>query len=221
MNYEIKLYETMNNEGVILTEKLKEVYYENIFSIDTKKSIVDYSINASSLNYGYAPTTYSLLEYVFSKYPFSCNDYFLDFGCGKGRVLFMAAFYGCLNLGGIEIDSSVFNDLNSNILNFKKKTNNTSVFDIKNIDAKNTVIESTYNKFFFFDPFHLKIFIYIIESIKKSIESAHRNILLIIYRPQPSTIKFIDKLNIFKNIEQVNITDDGQNILFVIYSNLL
>lgn len=120
-----------------------------------------------SINFEYAPTSYSFLEYFFKKYPFSNNDYLIDFGCGKGRVIIMAAEHHCPTFTGIEIDPIRYNDLAENIRNFKFSTNNKSVFNTLNSDAKIMVIKDTVNNFFFFIPFHSKIYINIITSIFK------------------------------------------------------
>jgi len=70
--------------------------------------------------YRYEPTNYLSLENLFMKYPFDVNDHLVDFGCGKGRVLIMAAYYSCKYLTGYELALDRYEILIKNIKNFKK-----------------------------------------------------------------------------------------------------
>ena len=88
------------------TEKLKENFYEEKYKIDTLTA--ESVRNERVINFTYQPTSYSFLEYLFSKYPFTSCDHFVDFGCGKGRTLLMAAEYFCPLITGYEINNDIF-----------------------------------------------------------------------------------------------------------------
>ncbi len=62
-------------------------------------------------------------------------------------------------------------------------------------------MRSLSNKFFFFEPFHLKVYIKAIERIQVSLQRENRKINIFLYRPLDSTVKYIDSLNYFKKID--------------------
>lgn len=80
-----------------------------------------------NIYFDYHPTKYSAIEDLFIKYPFEANDHIIDFGCGKGRVLIMAAYYSCKYITGYEFDTVRYGMLLKNINTFQDKFNNNSV----------------------------------------------------------------------------------------------
>lgn len=154
-----------------------------------------------NIYFNYGATEYSFLEELFKKYPFSSNDHLIDFGCGKGRVLIMAAYYSCRFVTGYELDVDRYKILSTNIVKFQNKFQNKSVFTIFNQNVENAYIDDTVTKFFFFEPFHLKIYIKILNAIKKSILRKNRNILIFLYNPFESTVKYINTLDYLTKID--------------------
>ncbi len=219
MELSYKQYVELNKNCLLVIEQLKEAYYEEKFTIDTIRNDEDEVSQQRIVNFQYAPTSYSFLEYFFKKYPFKENDHLVDFGCGKGRVIIMAADHQCPTLTGIEIDSIRYNCLKDNVQKFKLATDNKSHFNLLNSDANDIVIDDTINKFFFFNPFHLKIYIRVIKCINKSLEISPRECWLILYRPVPSTLKYIEGLGTFYKKEQVTVDFSGEYILYAIYTN--
>lgn len=211
-------YAELNKNCLLAIEQLKEVYYEEKFSIDTIRNEED-DESQSIVNFQYAPTSYSFLEYLFTKYPFEKDDHLVDFGCGKGRAIIMAAYFRCPTVTGIEIDLMRYNCLKKNVQNFTIAANNKSSFHLLNINASELIVEDSINKFFFFNPFHLKIYIRVIRCINNSLQSVPRKCWLIFYRPVPSTLEYIERLGTFKKMEQSIVNFNGKYILYAIYSN--
>ena len=212
-----KFYHDLNLLSFSLIEKLKVEYYETKFNIETVSYEKDKHYDRFIYN-NYEPTDYSFLEYLFKKHPFGENDHLVDFGCGKGRVLIVAAEYSCPIITGIESNNERFILLNENINNYKQHTCNDAIFYLKNDDAIRTVIDDTMNKFYFFNPFHLKIYIKILNSILNSIVTCWRKIQIMVYRPDISIIKYIEDIKELKLIEQVDIKEGHS--LYKIYSNI-
>lgn len=50
---------------------------------------------------------------------------------------------------------------------------------------------------FFFDPFHLKIFIKVIQNIEESLKRNRRDVSFFLYKPDKSIIKYLDTLKSF------------------------
>ncbi|MCI9448839.1 MAG: hypothetical protein HFE30_01110 [Clostridiales bacterium] len=99
-------------------EKINE--YENKLRIQTTTTNSD-TANESPLNHIYEVTAYSFIEYLFDRYPFMPEDHLVDFGCGKGRVMIMAAEYGCLNITGYEINKERFILLKKTLITIVRK----------------------------------------------------------------------------------------------------
>lgn len=105
----------------------------------------------------YEATNYLSIEEIFKKYPFDKNDHLVDFGCGKGRIIIMAAYYSCKYITGYELDTDRYLLLLENIKNFQAKFQIDSFFSMFNVNVEKIEIDDTMNKFFFFNPFHLNI----------------------------------------------------------------
>lgn len=144
----------------------------------------------------YVPTSYQFLETLFDKIPFEEGDHLVDFGCGKGRVLFMAALNSCKQVTGYEIDEELCEILDENINNFQQKFGKGTIFNIRRdvLKMESDEIRDA-NKFFFFHPFHLKILIPVIKKILKSIEDNPRQISIYFFRPYKSIVGYMDSLN--------------------------
>lgn len=174
--------------------------YDEFLSIQTESEEIDYKVDRM-INHYYSPTKYSVIEDLFIKYPFNNDDHLIDFGCGKGRVLIMAAYHGCKYLTGYEIDTDRYNLLLNNIECFQNTYNNHSEILVFNISADKINIDDSANKFFFFNPFHLKIYMKVINEIGTSLKRKTRKVYLFLYKPQVDTIKYIDSLDYFKKVE--------------------
>lgn len=196
-------------------EKLKEVFYEKKYNIDTLPS--SGIKNDRIINFSYEPTPYSFLEYLFLKYPFSSNDHFVDFGCGKGRTLIMASEYSCAYVTGYEINNDIFTILNHNIMNYKKTSLASSEIVLIHQDVSAVSIDDTMNKFYFANPFHLKIYIKVIASILESLKRRPREVYLFLYMPTKSTLEYLKRVPLFvvKDLEIAY----GSLPLYIVLSN--
>ena len=173
----------------------------------------------------YQPAHYQFLEYLYQRYPFSNNDCLVDFGAGKGRPLIMAAYYGCKHIIAYELDEVRAKMINDNIIKFKDKFNLDFQYEIFCTDASTAIIRKEMNKFFFFNPFHLKIYAKILKNVASSFVSYKRPIKIYLYGPEDSVVKYIDSLKCFKQ-EEANryckTVDDKSTVSYeyVVYSSV-
>ena len=199
--------------------------FDQFLSIDTSVGIKDDNLQRKIFTQ-YQPAHYPFLEYLYQKYPFSDKDCLVDFGAGKGRPLIMAAYYGCKHIIAYEVDYERTEIINNNIHKFVKKFNRQIQFAIYCNDASNASINKEMNKFFFFSPFHLKIYIRIIKNIISSLDDYNRIIFLYLYGPDESVIDYINTLKCFKIVESMRYIKfvEGENNRdyydYVIYSNI-
>ncbi len=139
----------------------------------------------------YQGANYFLLESVLSYLQNTgANKNIIDYGCGKGRVLAVAAFYGFNKITGIEFAKELCNASRKNIaplqLQFPKK-----VFNIIHINAIDYKIEEDVNVFFFFNPFNEIVMNKVITNILTSINQNKRMIHVTYINPRHKQL-FID-----------------------------
>ena len=182
-----------------------ESIYDNYLNISTiteegddTKDNVDYNI--------YEVTSYPFLERLFQTFPFKEGDHLVDFGCGKGRVLFMASKHSCAYVTGIENNEKRFDTLQNNVKLYQQKHGAKTFFDLQNIDAQSAVINDTANKFFFFEPFQIKIYEQVMENILISLEKAPRKVTIFLYLPQENTLRYFDDIQGFNKEVYVDST---------------
>ena len=182
---------------------LEETHIEELLNINTFKENYIRSVDKSHYFF-YTPTRYLFLKKFFSMYKLLPNDRLVDFGCGKGRVLFYASFIFGNKCCGVEYDKKLYDDLNENkkIFSGSKKDN----IDILNIQAENYIVKPNDNRFYFFNPFSLKIFIRVINNILSSYTKYRRKIHIILYAPVPSYEQFL-KMKRFELIYDIDLSE--------------
>ena len=174
-----------------------DTVYDAYLNVSTQVEDGD-ELTEKGIYNAYEATSYFFLERLFTVFPFAEDDRMVDFGCGKGRVLFMAAHHMCNRVTGYENNSKRFGILKSNLSNYQQKHGKRSLIDIRNENAQSAVIDDMDNKFFFFEPFHIKIFKQVVDKIMQSLDKRRRDITIILYLPHESTIEYFDSIRSFK-----------------------
>lgn len=122
---------------------------------------------------------------------------FVDFGCGKGRVLVEATkYWDDHQILGIEINKEIANIAKNNMKVLGHP--NIKVINDNAINVKNL---STYSYFYFFNPFPAKVFSHVIENIVESYRKHPRKITLIYHNPVCADS--IEKTGIFKKTDEI------------------
>jgi len=154
--------------------------YEGEKEISTKRDSVAHS-----------PTLYSEIQRMIDYLKFKKNDVFIDFGCGKGRVIFLVATQRLKNVVGIEFNPRLANIAKKNLNNLKPQFNQTPVELIAGDALGCDVKEGTV--FYMFNPFGLDTFTGVIEKIRESLKT-HRRAIRIVYR-NPVYIDVLNDIN--------------------------
>ena len=105
--------------------------YDNFLNISTGIEEEDVSSNNErKLFFNYEPTSYHFLEKLFTLIPFEETDHLIDFGCGSGRVLFMAAQKQCKKVTGYEINDERYKMLVKNVEGYQNKFDEGAIISI-------------------------------------------------------------------------------------------
>lgn len=183
---------------------MEDFYYEKLFNIKTTGEQQGFY---ESYHYNrYEATSYLALETLFKEYKVNSNDCIVDFGCGKGRLSFYINYYFNSKIIGIEMNNNYFNTCINNKKNYLKiYSKQKNKLEFLNEFAEEYNISSTDNKFYFFNPFSLQIFMKVIKNILLSLEKYPRDIELILYYPSDDYIYYLENYTGFLLTQEISI----------------
>ncbi len=156
---------------------------------------------ASSENHHYQGASYYILFKVFNLLPTNLKSKpLIDYGCGKGRALFVAEQCGFTKLIGVDIAKELIVNANSNLLIYSKK-NKASTFSFLFEDATTYSIPTDVEVFYFFNPFGESILQLVINNIKASLEKNPRTIYCVYLNPKFKEVFDANGFNVFATIK--------------------
>ena len=118
---------------------IREHYIEKKLGIDTAKTYsVQKEFSAYKDSEDYAPTKYPELQTMMDYLKLNKDDVFVDFGCGKGRVIFLAAIQKLKKVVGVELNQALIDVTKKNLKNIKFNNTPIELFqgDAVNFDVK-------------------------------------------------------------------------------------
>ena len=125
-----------------------------------------------------------LLRKVFASLEFEySNCDVVDFGCGKGRALLVAAKFGVRRLAGVEFSAELCEVARSNLQRYANRNGIALDFAILHMDATMYPIAPNHNVFFFYNPFRETVLVQVLDRIDKSLREQPRPALLIYVMP--------------------------------------
>ena len=198
---------------------MDEQYYEKLFNIKTSG---EQKIFNESLHYNrYEPTSYSALEILSKQYKFTAEDSIIDFGCGKGRLNFYINHFFDSTVTGIEMNSFFYKEAIDNKSDYlKKHKKKKDKINFLNYFAEEYNINPLDNKFYFFNPFSIQIFIKVIGNILISVEKYERIIDVILYYPSDDYIYFLENNTPFILLNEIKLPylyDNDPRHSFLVY----
>ncbi|MBE5941592.1 MAG: class I SAM-dependent methyltransferase [Lachnospiraceae bacterium] len=168
------------------TPKFFENYkYEEFLGIESTEIVYNNRYNDDY--YRYEPTSYSGLICAFDELEDSITKYdrLVDFGCGKGRVLFYVNQRFQCEVCGIEVDEQLYELALDNRAYFNTRFRDTMErIEILHGKAEEYVIKPEDNIFYFFNPFEINIFEKVIDNILNSLKEHPRRIMVMMYYPK-------------------------------------
>ncbi|MEI4831799.1 methyltransferase [Bacillus sp. FJAT-53711] len=198
---------------------MNEQYYDAVLNI---KTVGEQKGFYESLHYHrYEPTPYLALEQLFNKYELKSSDRVVDFGCGKGRLNFYIHHFYHASVVGIEMNETFHQEAMENrdrYLNKSKKSKDKIHFHC--CLAQEYEIDPLDNKFYFFNPFSVQVFMNVINNVLLSVEKVEREVELVLYYPSEDYIYFLDNQTSFELKEEVilpGLYERNSNERFLIY----
>ncbi|MDZ5606017.1 class I SAM-dependent methyltransferase [Bacillus pseudomycoides] len=198
---------------------MNEQYYDAVLNI---KTVGDQKGFNKSLHYHrYEPTPYSALETLFNQYELKGSDRVVDFGCGKGRLNFYIHHACGASAVGIEMNETFYEEAMENRERYARKSRNSKdKIQFQCCLAQEYEIDSRDNRFYFFNPFSVQVFMNVVNNILLSVEEVERDIELILYYPSEDYIFFLENQTAFELKEEVRLPEAYErngNERFLVY----
>jgi SAM-dependent methyltransferase len=195
---------------------MMEHLYDKILNVKTSG---DQNGNHTSIHYHrYEPTPYSALDIFFKEYKLNSKDSFVDFGCGKGRLNFFSNYLFNVNAVGIEMDEAFVYEAMLNkdqyLKNFRSRGEKISFIRCL---AEEYQISPAENRFYFFNPFSVQIFMNVLKNIMKSVEEDYREVDVILYYPSEDYIFYLETQTPFTLVKEVILPDKNPHERFLVY----
>lgn len=181
---------------------MNDRYYDELLNINTQGNKTD--TNNSIHYHPYEPTPYSALEELFKYYEVKLSDNIVDFGCGKGRLNFFIHHKFHASCTGIEMNDAFYNEAIQNQTSYLKKNNKQKgTIQFYNCYAEDYEIQRENNRFYFFNPFTVQIFMKVVNNILRSVEENKREIELILYYASDDYRYFLENQTSFNLIKEI------------------
>lgn len=155
----------------------------------------------------YEATPYRFLDVLFEDYKLKKSDGFVDFGCGKGRVLFYVHHRFHCSVAGVEMDEQLYRLALDNEANYMSnaKMKKSGPIRIECRLAEDYEVGNHDNRFFFFNPFSLQIFRKVVGRILHSIEQHSRETDIILYYPSEEYVIYLQTETPFRLVKEVKV----------------
>jgi SAM-dependent methyltransferase len=158
-------------------------YGSNTFApVELKKlTIVDGDVKKASR---YEAVSFHMLEHLFTAFrKFSGNTSIVDLGCGKGRVMMVAAHFGFTHMTGIDFAKEVCEEAKANMAEKEKQFPDIS-WRVINGNVENYEITPDDSVFFMFNPFDYSVLKNFLRKLDISCDEFPRRIYFLYASPQ-------------------------------------
>lgn len=158
-----------------------ERVYEKRLNIRTSR--IENPGQGGTDNHHYQGAGYSVLFEALRALPEQVRQKpFIDYGCGKGRALFVAEQCGFTQLLGVDIAVELLKDASENLKTYRQK-NPQSRFEFILSDATQYPVPEDAAVFYFFNPFGESIMKKVVDNIVASAKTYPRDIYAVYINP--------------------------------------
>lgn len=149
--------------------------FESEYGLDTEsiRRVDEMKIDGSQRDHGfdYVATTTRIFDAVVDNLPCEPPQWtFIDYGCGKGKVLLMACRHGFGRVIGVEFSSELVAIAKRNIERFSQRHESARAIQVVHQDASRFEIPSGDCVLFFNNPFDESV----MRSVLEQVANAHR-----------------------------------------------
>ena len=165
-------------------------YFDWKYGISTSGRIEQSKLSESEFSKDYIATDYKCLEAILGRLEIDAEQQvFLDYGCGKGRVVVLAAMRKFRRVIGVEYSPDLCSIANQNLENAKQKLTCQDI-KIENIDAAEYLVPEDVSIGFLFNPFDGRVLERVHDQIVTSLQTTPRRFRVIYLFPKTKTDLF-------------------------------
>ena len=128
----------------------------------------------------YKPTRARYFRKIMAKLDLPREGVFVDVGCGKGRILLLAAEHGFDQVVGLEISPSLCEIAERNVAIFRENTPTASSIEVVCTNILDYQMDGSETVFFLYSPFDQPVTKTFLEMIRQSLNDHPRDLWLII-----------------------------------------
>ncbi|CAN7499389.1 class I SAM-dependent methyltransferase [Rossellomorea sp. LjRoot5] len=186
---------------------MNEHDYDTLLNINTGDRQIGF--HRSFHYHRYEPTPYAALQDLFRHYELKSSDRVVDFGCGKGRLNFFIHHLFQSTVIGVEMNDEFYGDCIRNLSTYREKAKiRNGAISFRHCLAEEYKIHPEDNRFYFFNPFSVQIFMKVINNILFSVESFPRDIEILLYYSSDDYVHFLEDHPLFQLRQEVSLTGE-------------
>ncbi|MDT9027066.1 methyltransferase [Rossellomorea yichunensis] len=185
---------------------MKEEYYDELLGVRTSE--LQMGFHRAFHYHRYEPTPYQALDELFRHYTLNGSDRVVDFGCGKGRLNFLIHHLFQSTVVGIEMNEEFYEEAVANRESYLKKAKASDNLYFYHCLAEEYTIHPKDNRFYFFNPFSVQIFMRIVNNILFSVEQSPRDIEIVLYYSSDDYVHYLENHPLFVLRKEVNLSGD-------------
>ena len=172
----------------ILWQALLDLSWDIVHGTETLKRIRPHLIETESGNKGqatyYGATRARPLVHLLREVNLPLDGGFVDLGCGKGRVLLIAAEHGFRLVTGVDFSEPLCETARRNLAAFQRGRTLNAEVSVIHCDVVDYVIRPDDTVFFLYDPFHAKVLASVLDGLRQSLKASPRTLWLIYNSPR-------------------------------------
>ena len=150
---------------------------------------------------GYAPMPIRSARHILATLCIEYERYdFIDFGAGKGRMLFLAAEFPFRRIVGVEYSPDLYQTLQSNLTSYQSNNRRCGTMDAVLEDATRFALPLQPLVLFFHHPFEMPVFRQVMDLIERSLEEMPREVVAVYY--DPACRELFDQSPFFRMVRQ-------------------
>nr|ADN26258.1 SAM-dependent methyltransferase [Streptomyces coeruleorubidus]ADN65355.1 methyltransferase [Streptomyces coeruleorubidus] len=162
----------------------QETPFDSVLDVDTTESVELWDLpDADQLwvgrNARYSPTPVRTVRSALGKCDVRHEEVtFVDVGCGKGRVLLLAAELPFRRIVGVEASEALCDIARSNVEKASVARDGCDRIEVVHADATKFDIPDDAGLFYFYEPFSVDVSLAVLERIEDSVRRHPRNVVL-------------------------------------------
>lgn len=158
--------------------------FDKRYQLDTRSEVAidDLDISQEDKQHAdkYKPTRARYFRKIMEKVDLPRDGVFVDVGCGKGRILLLAAEQGFNQVVGLEISPALCQIAERNVETFKEARPKTGSIKVVCTNILDYQMDGSETVFFLYSPFGCSVTEQFLEMIRQSLKDHPRDLCLII-----------------------------------------